>query len=84
MVLVGSDGLFDNLFISDIAQVVAAQPSASSQELATQLKDIAMNVAKDKRAESPFAQRAKAAGYFYEGGKPDDVSVVVARVMQRV
>ncbi|KAJ2841946.1 hypothetical protein IWW36_006084, partial [Coemansia brasiliensis] len=116
IVVVGSDGVFDNLFDEDILEEVsrhlppamraAGEPSLYSGPLPSlpaaadsppkfalpqfhvdpaAISDAiarrARLVSEDTRyAESPFQMRAMQEGLYYQGGKRDDITVVVAVV----
>jgi hypothetical protein len=41
----------------------------------------AENVSTDKNYNSPFAKKARKENLYYMGGKPDDISVIVAQVV---
>lgn len=54
------------------------------QEIAESLAMRAQEVGKSESARSPFANAAQAAGYIgYNGGKLDDVSIIVSLVQKR-
>ncbi|KAJ1873511.1 hypothetical protein LPJ55_002259 [Coemansia sp. RSA 990] len=113
VVVVGSDGVFDNLFDEDILEEVGrhlppamratgeplpysgpAQPLADSAPkfalpqfhvdpaaISDAIARRARLVSEDTRyAESPFQMRAMQEGLYYQGGKRDDITVVVAVV----
>lgn len=90
-----SDGVLDNIEDAAMIRVVqdavtrrllatAAEGSSSKQwlckEAAEEIGRLAAKVGACKKTMSPFAVKAKAAGYAYAGGKQDDVTVVVAAV----
>jgi len=80
LVVVGSDGLFDNLFDDEIVDMTmrAHEPVTISQMIARK----AYAVASDKEALSPFSHIARQCGWpLAIGGKLDDITVVVARVV---
>jgi len=80
LVVVGSDGLFDNLFDDEILDMTlrAHEPVTISQLIARR----AYAVANDKNAISPFSHIARQCGWpLAIGGKLDDITVVVARVV---
>jgi len=80
LVVLGSDGLFDNLYDDEIVELTskAYEPVTISQLIARQ----AYTVASDKSAMSPFSHLARQCGWpLAIGGKLDDISVVVARVV---
>jgi len=43
--------------------------------------NLAYGFSKDRRYESPFAKGAKQAGKWYMGGKEDDITVIVAHIV---
>lgn len=81
LVIVGTDGLWDNLFDDDIIAVVAnapSDPATIAQHIARQ----AHLVANDKDIISPFSKSARSNGYpLATGGKLDDITVLVGRVV---
>ncbi|KAL5219023.1 hypothetical protein ABZP36_019707 [Zizania latifolia] len=82
VIIVGTDGLFDNLYGNEISTVVVEAiriglgPQATAQKIAT----LAQQKAMDRNRQSPFAAAAQEAGYRYIGGKLDDITVVVSYV----
>ena len=80
----GSDGLFDNLYEKDITPCIidTIDPITllirNNTEAAECLATKAVNLSLDKQYFSPFAQGAQKAGIDWNGGKPDDTTVVVA------
>lgn len=83
VVVLGSDGLFDNMDSEQILEDVKAHvgehkhPSAIAQHLVT----IAYNNSMDRDAETPYSMAAtEAFDMIYTGGKPDDITVVVAEL----
>ncbi|KAI7873083.1 phosphatase 2C-like domain-containing protein [Mucor mucedo] len=94
IIIMGSDGLYDNLFDKHILELVkkhvlahtipgSAERAPRVRNLQPQiLSDILANAAKEvsesRRADTPFQRRAMEEGLYVEGGKADDISVVVA------
>lgn len=80
VILMGSDGLFDNLSDDVILRTVASVPARASV-ISRKLVDLSRTVSLDVEADTPFAKLAKRAGFEgYEngrGGKVDDISCVV-------
>ena len=79
----GSDGIFDNLFEQDILEEITqfsyqgglkVDPQIISDTLAWKAKI----ASKDLNFHSPFQSRAMQEGLYYNGGKRDDISVIVA------
>jgi protein phosphatase PTC7 len=86
IVILGTDGLFDNLFDEDIIQSIQSTLAAHNgakdvaQKLAQGIAQTASQAANNKRRLSPFAKNANRAGYRFNGGKLDDITVVVGIV----
>jgi serine/threonine protein phosphatase PrpC len=88
IVILATDGMFDNLFDEDIADEVAkciradARGMADPVRISRALASRAREVSEDSRyATSPFQSRAVAEGFYYQGGgKLDDITVIVAVV----
>lgn len=82
VLVAGSDGLLDNVFNQRSARLVwdakkrGATPGVAAQQLAT----FAAARAKDPVYLSPFAKSAREHGFYYQGGKVDDITVIVAYV----
>lgn len=81
--ILGSDGLFDNLHDEEIIETVdramteGAPPSAVSQALVFQ----AFQASIDKRRTTPYSIAASEAfDMVYNGGKPDDITAVVCLI----
>lgn len=82
IIVVGTDGLFDNVFSDEIATIVTQvkdrnQPAAVAAKILCQY---ARFRAADKQYPSPFAYSAFQAGFPYLGGKMDDITVLVSIV----
>ncbi|CAA6667431.1 unnamed protein product [Spirodela intermedia] len=69
-IVAGTDGLFDNLFGKEVTAVVARAEIAA----------LARRRALDRNGQTPFSTAAQEAGYWYTGGKLDDITVVVSFV----
>lgn len=93
VVVLGTDGLFDNLSHGEVVQQVElARQSQDYQKgksaekqvqvLADQIAQRASELASSDDAETPFAREASAHGHYWRGGKLDDITVVVAQVRQ--
>jgi protein phosphatase PTC7 len=79
VIVVGTDGLFDNLYDTEIVEIVRRGELASAVDLARELAQRAHNVADNKTADTPFAAAASKEGLNWPGGKMDDISVIVAK-----
>ncbi|KAI8975581.1 phosphatase 2C-like domain-containing protein [Mycotypha africana] len=94
IIIMGSDGLFDNLFDGEILSIVKRQvatytipgrpsrllslePQVISDALAEQARIVSLS---KMNVDSPFQERANHEGIYYQGGKADDISVIVAIV----
>lgn len=84
VVIVGTDGLLDNVFPDQAAAIaaVAYRKGEPPQVAAQALTTFAQQRAADRRYMSPFAYAAQAMGYYYLGGKMDDITVIVSYVTE--
>lgn len=82
VIIAGTDGLFDNLYTSDITAVVvhARRAHLPPQVVAQKIAALARERALDKNRQSPFSAAAQDAGIRFYGGKLDDVTVVVSYI----
>ena len=82
VIVMGSDGIFDNLSEALLVETVADAP-ARAGSIAKKVADLSRKVSLDKKAETPYAKQAQRAGdNKYSdglGGKIDDISCVVVR-----
>lgn len=88
-IIMGSDGLFDNIFDQEIVSVVSTHDDVSNAAKA--LADLARDHSVDTKFDSPFSLEArsrgfdvpwwkKAFGMKLTGGKLDDITVIVGKV----
>lgn len=84
-IIVGSDGLFDNLYPKEIVEIL--ETAVNSTNAVDELLRAAYLASKDLKRWSPFAQNKYAATDFSDfdpieflGGKPDDISCIVGLV----
>jgi len=83
IIIMASDGLFDNLFDNDIIGFVNDSYKQSAQEIAKRLSVAAFVNSKNKTKHSPFSQTiGKLIGYKI-GGKEDDITIVVMKISLR-
>ncbi|SAM01007.1 hypothetical protein [Absidia glauca] len=89
IIIMGSDGLYDNLFDKEILAIIEAQLDSKKvhplepQQLSDALARRAKTVSDNRRnVDSPFRKKAIHEGFYYQGGKMDDISVVVAVVRE--
>ncbi|KAG9148078.1 hypothetical protein Leryth_003651 [Lithospermum erythrorhizon] len=82
VIIAGTDGLFDNLYNSDITAVVvhAVRAGFGPQVTAQKIAALARQRALDKNRQTPFSTAAQEAGFRYYGGKLDDITVVVSYI----
>lgn len=80
--VLATDGVWDNLWDGDwLAQL---GPSRSCEQMARAVSEMAHRNGRDPDFGSPFQVNAQRHGMRYKGGKLDDVTVVVARVVRNV
>jgi protein phosphatase PTC7 len=86
VVLLGTDGLWDNVWMQAIERRVAERMGTGDgkfvEALARDLAESAHENGKDKEFSSPFAREAAKAGHWFRGGKLDDVTVVASLVIR--
>jgi len=80
ILVVATDGLFDNVFPDRIVQLVTEGLHLDPPALAQILAAEATRIGLDSTAETPFAEGARKSGQYWRGGKLDDVTVIVARI----
>nr|KYP66732.1 putative protein phosphatase 2C 55 [Cajanus cajan] len=82
VIIAGTDGLFDNLYNSEITAVVvhAIRDGLEPQVTAQKIAALARQRALDKSRPTPFSTAAQEAGFRYYGGKLDDITVVVSYI----
>ena len=95
VVVVATDGVFDNLFDEDIAEaldkmfdprVLRAEHARGRlcdvlNSAADCVAHLATVASQDATCETPFSYAAKHHGVFHRGGKPDDITVLVSAIM---
>jgi len=78
-VVAGTDGLFDNLFGSEIEEILQETEGRSClQDLAWTIATVASMNSTSEDYDSPFVVAAESAGIKHIGGKVDDITVIVA------
>ncbi|KAE8055120.1 hypothetical protein FH972_011981 [Carpinus fangiana] len=83
MLIVGTDGLFDNMFerqIRDIARL-GAEVGLYPEQVAWAIAEHAYHNSMKKKVYTPFMKAAKNSGRVFSGGKPDDITVMVAYIV---
>ncbi|KAJ4974031.1 hypothetical protein NE237_007205 [Protea cynaroides] len=83
VVVAGTDGLFDNLFAEDIVDMVFPTTYIGKFPywLAELIAKDAKMTSQDKLYASPFSLGAEMSGFSHCGGKPDDITVLVAYIV---
>jgi protein phosphatase PTC7 len=83
LVILGTDGLFDNMRAADITNLINDHLKSNrldEQGLATVIAEKTYRLSLDPKYQSPFGVEASKSGLLYKGGKSDDITVVVGRV----
>ena len=81
LIVMGSDGVFDNMYESHILKCLKSSiGEVDVQVAATCLADKSLAMSKDEKFDSPFAIEGRKYGKDYPGGKEDDITVIVSRV----
>jgi protein phosphatase PTC7 len=85
ILVLGSDGLWDNLHRHQIVSTI--QYFIRDSQIIKDMGLVAEVIAKEAEKYSyrtsymsPFAESARAHNYDYVGGKPDDITVIVAQI----
>jgi protein phosphatase PTC7 len=81
VLILGTDGLFDNLFDEQILNLVNENKNAPLDHVAKELGQLAFSKSLDSTYNSPFATGAKEAGMYYLGGKSDDITLIIAKIV---
>lgn len=83
VIVMGSDGLLDNMSDKEMVAQVGAllQAGAKPAAMAQQMAKVAFDNSLDKQRITPYSRAAtEAFDMVYSGGKPDDITVLVAVV----
>ncbi|OAF64967.1 hypothetical protein A3Q56_07321, partial [Intoshia linei] len=87
IILIATDGLFDNMFNIEILENLKSL-NTNSTHLMQHMQDVVNNIVKkahsnafDSEWMSPFAETAHQHGISMKGGKPDDITVVLSKVI---
>jgi len=85
VVVLGTDGLWDNCFNEEIAKLLKDVCKLPALQIANKIATMAFEFSVDKKRQSPFYRGCKAnlTGYTEEqmlGGKKDDITVLVLKV----
>eukprot|EP00735_Rhodelphis_limneticus_P001698 TRINITY_DN12360_c0_g1::TRINITY_DN12360_c0_g1_i1::g.4915::m.4915 TRINITY_DN12360_c0_g1::TRINITY_DN12360_c0_g1_i1::g.4915 ORF type:complete len:308 (+),score=8.35,sp/Q9SUK9/P2C55_ARATH/36.40/2e-40,SpoIIE/PF07228.7/1.2e-07,PP2C_2/PF13672.1/1.6e-07,PP2C/PF00481.16/6.9,PP2C/PF00481.16/8e-05,FBA/PF04300.8/0.052 TRINITY_DN12360_c0_g1_i1:57-980(+) len=82
VVILASDGLWDNLFDDEIIKIVAEYSRNPVDDLANELAHNAYLATKDRNRVTPYSDAARKHNpqRDYNGGKADDIMVIAARI----
>ncbi|XP_060522581.1 protein phosphatase PTC7 homolog [Cylas formicarius] len=84
VILVATDGVFDNLpqniILNELIKCQGERCASRLQMVANSIAWMARSLSFDETFVSPFAERAFANGINTIGGKPDDITVILATV----
>lgn len=80
VLVIATDGLFDNVSAERIVELTVQGRDMPPEELVRVIAEEASRAANDPNAETPFAEGAQKAGQSWQGGKLDDITVIIARV----
>uniref|UniRef100_A0A7S0JJQ4 Protein phosphatase n=1 Tax=Calcidiscus leptoporus TaxID=127549 RepID=A0A7S0JJQ4_9EUKA len=83
ILLLATDGCFDNLFDNEITELLAPEHRAGlpAAHLATLLGRAARAASLQTTRRTPFSASAREHGYNFPGGKVDDVTVLCVRIL---
>ncbi|CAE8590814.1 unnamed protein product, partial [Polarella glacialis] len=80
LLVLATDGFLDNVWQDQMMEVLAAMHGKPAQDIAQRLVELAYAAAHSMEP-SPFGASAWQHGMRHRGGKPDDIAVLVARVI---
>jgi len=81
-IVLATDGVWDNIFQAEMLGELDG--GKSCEAIARRISELSHRHGRDHAYPSPFALNAKRHGMRYTGGKLDDVTVVVSRVVRNV
>lgn len=84
VILLATDGVFDNvpepILVAELSKLGGVKDQIFVQQTANSIALMARNLSFDGKFMSPFSQRAREYGIRAIGGKPDDITVLLATV----
>ncbi|WCJ25593.1 hypothetical protein M5689_007465 [Euphorbia peplus] len=80
IIVAATDGLFDNVYPNDLEKILNLNKNDEPNNLASRIAKIALVNAKDIDYYSPFAKAYGMFGFGFQGGKYDDITVIVAKI----
>lgn len=85
IIVLGTDGLWDNVFVENVRDLISEYIDDTTNVI-RDLNSVAMDLGKfteklslDGNYNSPFCVRS---GGLYRGGKPDDITIIVAQIVR--
>jgi protein phosphatase PTC7 len=81
LILLATDGLFDNVDEEVLLEIVSEEPEVVA--MTKRLIQKAYELSLDRTRDSPFARLAKENDLMWGGGMPDDITIIAARVMKK-
>jgi len=84
IIVLATDGLYDNLTEEEVLTVIAENEEATEEDLAHLLAERAREMSLRHDIDSPFAVLAKDNDILWGGGRPDDTTVIVSRIVDRI
>ncbi|TMW61251.1 hypothetical protein Poli38472_013714 [Pythium oligandrum] len=81
LILLATDGLFDNVDEEVLLDIVSDEPEVEA--MTRKLVQKAYDLSLDRTKDSPFARLAKENDLMWGGGMPDDITIIAARVEKR-
>jgi protein phosphatase PTC7 len=82
IIVLASDGVFDNMFDEEICEIVWRGRFVACHQIASYLAEVAHAKSMSKTEETPFAQvAAEELNMVVNGGKKDDITVVIGKIV---
>ena len=83
IIVLGTGGLLDNMFTAEIEDIISkgTLEGVNTEKLASTIAHLALFNSMDENVDSPFAQAARLVGLKHNGGKRDDITVIVGHVI---
>lgn len=84
VIVAGTDGLFDNLYDTELVTIVvqATRSGLTPDITAKKIASLARERSQDCNRQTPFSAAAQDAGFRFYGGKMDDITVIVSYVVK--
>ncbi|GMN54352.1 hypothetical protein TIFTF001_023483 [Ficus carica] len=82
ILVLGTDGLLDNLFSEEIEMILEKKEEVKPEELAEEIATNAFSKSMKNDCETPFSREYKSlGGQMHLGGKKDDITVIVSHIV---